>query len=216
MLRCLPCEAGEPDTGRLLSQKCFTALLLCVCVCVVDWMPASQALESNPRVAAGVHQAGDAFGSLVRNVSGLAQQAVRTPWFSFWDQNLLPPTLLLTNNQKSYTGPPLPLKIRDCCVLFNFCDRSRCLFAFMLASLLFATCQLAPLLSPLTPSPVPRVLDIPCTCPFFWSPLHVCRWASRSNPARQRQLRFPTLPTGASGCRTHKAVPGRRRPTLIS
>lgn len=37
-----------------------------------------QALESNPRVAAGVHQAGDAFGNLVRNVSGLAQQAVRT------------------------------------------------------------------------------------------------------------------------------------------
>ena len=75
MLRCLPCEAGEPDTGRLLSQ----VFINIVCVCVVDCMPASQALESNPRVAAGVHQAGDAFGSLVRNVSGLAQQAVRTP-----------------------------------------------------------------------------------------------------------------------------------------
>lgn len=38
-----------------------------------------QALESNPRVAAGVHQAGDAFGNLVRNVSGLAQQAMGQP-----------------------------------------------------------------------------------------------------------------------------------------
>ncbi|CAM9671753.1 unnamed protein product [Scytosiphon promiscuus] len=38
-----------------------------------------KALESNPRVAAGVHQAGDAIGSLVRGVSGLAQQAMGQP-----------------------------------------------------------------------------------------------------------------------------------------
>eukprot|EP00752_Nemacystus_decipiens_P003911 g3586.t1 len=38
-----------------------------------------KALESNPRVAAGVHQAGDAIGNLVRNVSGLAQQAMGQP-----------------------------------------------------------------------------------------------------------------------------------------
>lgn len=38
-----------------------------------------QALESNPRVAAGVHQAGDAIGSLVKSVSGLAHQAMGQP-----------------------------------------------------------------------------------------------------------------------------------------
>ncbi|CAM9602990.1 unnamed protein product [Ectocarpus fasciculatus] len=38
-----------------------------------------KALESNPRVAAGVHQAGDAIGSLVKSVSGLAHQAMGQP-----------------------------------------------------------------------------------------------------------------------------------------
>lgn len=35
-----------------------------------------QALESNPRVAAGVNQAGDALNKIVTGVSGFAQQAM--------------------------------------------------------------------------------------------------------------------------------------------
>lgn len=38
-----------------------------------------QALESNPRVAAGVNQAGDAMNKLVAGVSGFAQQAMGQP-----------------------------------------------------------------------------------------------------------------------------------------
>lgn len=76
--RPVACELGDTALPSLETWHCAYSCAGYYYVRVVELSP--QALESNPRVAAGVHQAGDAFGSLVRNVSGLAQQAVRG-WF---------------------------------------------------------------------------------------------------------------------------------------